>query len=517
MTNKFIESIENVENTAYTENGGVAFKHTDSNLLDLNFKVPQLRQLAIDGDFNELHKMFNKAYLEDKKHSVQWLFFLRDIREGLGERSSFRSLFKILCIKNNDLGRALIPYISKYGRWDDVVNSIGISNSINNEIFKLIKDQLISDLAVANSGENKSISLLGKWLPSENASSNVTKRLAIIIQRAIGYTPKEYRKTLSQLRAYLDVVEVKTSNNSWDEIKYSAVPSKANILYKDAFLKHDLDRRTEFLASLERGEEKINSNATFPHDITHSYLINKEYGIELKEDATLEEMWKSQKKFDGFKDTLVIRDGSGSMDRPLSRTSDVTAMDVADAITLYCCENNTGVYRNKFITFSSEPEVVDISECHSLCSKLSKLQTYDDCENTDIQRTFTLILNSAMDSKLRQEDLPSTILIISDMEFDLCTSSYDINNGEYKTFEKSFDIFSKEFEEHGYKLPKIAFWNVNSRTNTIPMEENENGVVLVSGFAKDLLEMICSSEIDPYRCLIKKLESGRYDFVNDVM
>ena len=75
---------------------------------------------------------------------------------------------------------------------------------------------------------------------------------------------------------------------------------------------------------------------------------------------------------------------------------------------------------------------------------------------------------------------------------------------------------AKEFAEYGYKLPKLVFWNANSRNNVVPIQQNDNGVILISGFSKNLVEMIVSSDIDPYKALVNVLNSDRYSIIDEL-
>ena len=504
----FITELENNEKS-YTENGSIGYTTTEHRLVDLNFKVPSYRD-KIDSD------LFDKALAEDKSLTLKWLLYLRDIRNGIGERKSFREFVKYLCNSHEDLAFKFISSvdIAEYGRYDDYVwLYVNINSSkIKNEIKDIIYDQIKTD--IINMHEHNNVSLAAKWLPSENASSKETKIIARIVRKEIfNMTSKDYRKTLSSLRSYIDVVEVKMSNNEWEDIDYCKVPSKANLMYGTAFYKHDAERREEYLYNLRNGTTKINAQAMFLHDIVHKYSNKydigwgwiKNDGYEV--DDTLEALWNAQDKCNGFTNTLVVRDGSGSMYTCVPG-SNVSAIDVTDALTLYCAENNEGQFHNKFITFSNRPKVIDVNGKDTLFDKLSFLREYDDCSNTNIEKVFKLILDTAVKAGMVQQDLPQTILIISDMEFDCQVSG--------KKDEVMFESFAKEYEANGYKLPKLVFWNVNSRTNTVPITKNDNGVILISGFSKNLMEMVMSSESDPYKALVKVLSTDRYSCVDKV-
>lgn len=501
----FMKMVENNEKTV-TENGAVGFKTTGSKVVDLNFRIPSFRR-GIDKE------LFDKAIKEDAKLTMKWLLFLRDVREGVGERKSFRDFFVYLCDKHIDLANKMIKHVdlAEYGRWDDLVD---IAYRTQNEFIRnLILDKIDAQFAedLQNFDRKESVSLLAKWLPSSNASSKTTKSKAKMVYKYLQFTEDNYRRTLSMLRAYIDVVERKMSANEWGDIDYSTVPSKANVNYRNAFEKHDGERREKYLESLKNGETKINANAMFLHDIVHAYIIPGGWVNSVGDyNETLEQLWKAQDKCDGFKDTVVVRDGSGSMTCGVS--GNLTAQEVADAITLYCAENNEGVFKDKFITFGSHAELVDVSHLNSLHDKLEYLEEYTDCSSTNIEGVFDLILETAVKNSVPQEDMPKTVLIVSDMEFNAAQGNYYEDHDNATLFES----IAEDYKNEGYKLPRLVFWNVNSRTNTVPLTQNENGVILISGFSKNLMDMVMSSELDPYKALVKQLNTKRYEVVEDV-
>lgn len=502
--NNMKETLNNgISNISYTENGAVGFSSTGKNILDLNFAVASLRTKPE----SEIEMRYEKAYADDVLLALKWLFFARDVRGGLGEKRTPRTIFRYLAQTQPKIAKAIIPLIPEYGRWDDMFAFFGTELQ-NDAVVEIVK-QFNSDLLKRKN--NKPISLLAKWMPSENASSKTTKKRARIIREVMGYSSREYRKTLSDLRGYLKVVEKKMSSGEWKEINYEAVPSKANVLYRNAFLKHDEDRRRSYLESLAKGEAKINSSVNFPHDIVHAYSKGyRGWGIPtIKIDEALEALWKALPDMVGENEnTLVVRDGSGSMTTTIDSNARTTALDVSTALAVYFAERAGGEFKNKFITFSSRPKFIDLSKCKTLADKLRKCYAEDDCSNTNIEATFDLILDTAITHHLTQEDLPKNILIVSDMEFDGATSfGWNADKRRMKTL---FETIEDKFKQHGYMMPRLVFWNVNSRTETIPVKENTLGVALVSGFSVNICKMVLSGELDPYKCLVSQLEVERY-------
>jgi hypothetical protein len=494
---------QTVNNVSITENGMVGYKTTYHPLLDMNFKITSYRNKTDKEIIADLKQVLNS---EDSSYVLRFLFMVRDVREGLGERRLFRLCIKELLnhnfVNKEEIVKDIINnLISEYGRYDDLFVFIGTEYESN--VIKKIRNQLSED--IDNQSNNKPISLLAKWLPSENASSRETKSLARKIMNELGASPRQYRKVLSSLRAYLKVTEVQTSANDWSNIDYNIVPSKANLKYKNAFLRHDEARRREYLAKLAVGDKsvKINSSVNYPHDIAMKYRNGGGwYSTVGAYDETLEQLWKNLPQMKGMENTIVVRDGSGSMYQPVQVGNTVQAIDVATALTIYCAERLNAEFKDKFITFSSRPQMVDLSNYSSLHSKLNHLRSYSDCSNTNLEAVFDLILKTAKDHNMKQEDIPSQILIVSDMEFDGATTNRNMGN--------VIELAQRNFESAGYKLPKLVFWNVCSRTNTIPCKHNENGVLLVSGFSVNVLKMVMNGETDPYKALLKELNSERY-------
>lgn len=506
MQNEMLENF----NHSITENGAVGYRTTGKSLLDINFAVASLRSATE----NEIIERFKRAFFEDKILAMKWLFFARDIRGGLGERRLFRAVMGFVADYEPAMVEKVIPLIPEYGRFDDMWTLLD-DEKICPVVMEYVKKQLDSD--IKNCNENKPVSLLAKWLPSCNASSASSKKYSKIVRQYFDMTESAYRKTLSRLRKYIDVVEVKMSAKEWGDIKYEAVPSRANLIYNKAFLRNDKERRREFLAQLEKGEVKINAGTLFPHDIVHQYCCGRGYyRTELKEyDATIERLWKNLPDLvEGCGNTIVVADGSGSMMTTVGGAS-ATALEVANALAIYFAERSSGEFKDKYITFSSRPQFVDFSRGQSLRDKISIALGYSEVSNTNIEAVFDLILNTAIRNNMRQEDIPANILIISDMEFDgaVCCNGRSCGGVSANLFK----VIETKYRSAGYKIPRLVFWNVNSRTNTIPVRENDMGVALVSGFSVNICKMVMSGKTDPFECLLETLNSERYQPVEDAL
>lgn len=486
-------------NYSMTENGALGYRTTTHPLLDLNFAVSSLRSASED----KIAQMFRSAFVDDPEIAVKWLFYARDVRGGLGERRLFRIILEDLAQTYPEVAKRILTLVPIYGRYDDLWELL--DSELSDQVIELIAECLKTDEAMMELG--KPITLLAKWLPSTNAGTKA-RDLAIKISSSMRLTENQYRRKLSKLRKYLDIVESKMCAGDWSEIDYSRVPSRAALIYKNAFAKHDEARYNEYLESVASGESKINAGALFPHDIVNKYVVGDQ--VNIPKDATLEELWKALPTVDlSGKRVLVVRDGSWSMtNKAGGPNSKVSCLTICTALTIYFAERIDGEFHDKFITFSSHPQLIDLAGANNLHDKLVKCYSHTDCSNTDINAVFQLILTTAVDAGMKQEDLPENILILSDMEFD---------GRSFHWSERLFDSIAKDYESAGYKLPRLIFWNLNSRTETIPMIHNEMGLVLTSGFSQNSAKMIMSMELDPMKALLDILNSERYEAVSEAL
>ena len=524
-----------------TDNGANAYSTIGNKLVDFNFASSSFRDIVVNNkDKENIWLKFKDCLNDDIVHSLEYLLYIRDIESGLGERDTFRYLLFNTILETGIVELLNIP-LADYGRWDDYVElyfmassalsvyypdktcntknkpiprdrKFYILNRIKETILNIIKTQLKEDYdkvisfnKKSSSDSKPSISLLAKWLPSVKTSSEKSVIRAKKLCKALGLTEKKYRLRLSTIRKYLNVVEVKMSSNKWKYINYELVPSKANMLYSSAFLTHDRDRREKFLKNVACGKSELKTSTLYPYEII------KKADNHIYENEDLELIWSNYIKESKFNldNTIVVRDGSGSMESYILNNK-VSCLDIANSITLLASNYCKGDFHNKFITFSSTPELVDLSNQKSLKEKLKYMNRYDDCTNTNIKSVFDLLLKIALKNNVKNSDLPKNILIVSDMEFDHVTDcrSFFTNNYTNKT---PIEEIKSKFNEHGYDLPKLIFWNVESTTNIkVPIKENKNGVILVSGFSKSIFEIVTSNELDPVKALFNVLEKERF-------
>ena len=502
----FINALKETSNLTTSTNGATMYSSTFNPLLDFNFKISSYRNGDKDSRFLNITEDWRKV-LEDTSISdeikIKYLFYLRDAREGIGERDTFRTAMLTTLNVGTKNQRTLaiksLKYLSEFGRWDDLLHLYNITAEANMEIESIIRNQWVEDLH--NYKQNKPISLLAKWLPSINSHSVQTKAEAKKWCKILGLSEPAYRKSLSMLRSYLNIVERNMSSKEYEKINYSEVPSKAALLYKDAFKRNDAERYIKYLEDLKANKNGVKVNAS----VTMPYEIIKKYRGCHSEDTLLEEAWKAIPCED-ISNTLVIRDGSGSMTWNDIGNTGCKPIDFATSLAIFFAEHSKGEFKDKFITFSSRPQFVDLSDCNNLREKIWKAYRYSDCSNTNLEATFDLILNTAIRHNLTQEDLPKNLLIISDMHFDAATTAHSSAYTLMETIEQKFAVY-------GYKLPRLVFWQITS-TNHVVFPQIKGNVTLISGFSQNNYKMIMSGKLDPWECLLEVINSPRYEILS---
>ena len=480
-----LEMLKKESNYTFTENGALTYKSTLSHCLDLFATIGALR----NANEERIIDIFQKAYAEDSDLAMKILFFARDIRGGLGERKVFRIIFNWLAKNHKASVFKNLSNVAEFGRYDDLM--VLLSSPCQTAMLDYIKEQLHKDLEAARANDLQNISLLAKWLPSVNTSNEASVKQAKIIARRLNMQERDYRKTLSYLREKINIIEnnLRTKDYSFD---YSKQPSGAMLKYRQAFWRNDEERYSTFLESVAKGESKINTGAITPHQIVEP-LINTYQSEESKK--SLDIAWNALEDFTNAENSLVVVDGSGSM-----YSGQPYAISIALSLGIYFAERNKGKFKNHFITFSENPQLVEIKG-KDIAEKVRYCEAFNEVANTNIQRVFELILYTALNNNVPQEELPSTLYFITDMEFDSCTKA-----GNHTNFERAKILF----EQYGYKLPKVVFWNVQSRTNQQPVRMHDSGAILVSGYSPRIFGMLTSNCLDPYTFMMESINQERY-------
>ncbi len=485
-----LEFLKKEANKTYTENGAVTYASTMSDCLDLFATIGALRSASEE----DIIGRFTRAYAENPDIATKILFYARDIRGGLGERRAFRTILGYLAKNESETVRKNIANVAEYGRFDDLLVLMG--TPCEEMLTEYIKGQLDKDMQAL--AENGNVSLLAKWLPSVNASNKETVITAKRLARKMGYTDAKYRKALSLLRAHIKIIENNLRQKDYT-FDYEKQASKALYKYRQAFCRNDAVRYEAFLDKATTDPTVMHTGTLTPYDIV-APIVDRSYGrgsFTESERKSLDVTWNALENYAGSENALAVVDGSGSMYggyRPLPAA-------IAESLGIYFAEHNMGAFKGHFITFSTRPQLVEVKG-RDIVEKMNYCMSFNECSNTDLSEVFALILSTANKNKIKREDMPGRIYIISDMEFDACA-----NNSSLSVFEYS----KRAFKVFGYDLPEVVFWNVNSRNRQQPVTMNEQGVILVSGCTPQIFSMIENNNLDPYSYMMKIISSERYE------
>ena len=490
-----LNAINNESNRTYTENGAVTLISTYSDCLDLFATVGALRKAPEQ----EILDRFIRAYTEDPDTAMKILFFARDVRGGLGERRVFRTVMTYLAAQEPASVRKNIEYFGEYGRFDDLLALMG--TPCEPEMLAYVAKQFAADLEALTAGGN--VSLLAKWLPSVNASNGAAVAMAKRIARSLGLTDREYRKAVVALRAKIRIIENNLREKDYT-FDYAKQPSKAMFKYRAAFMRNDGERYGEYINKVNKGEAKLHAGTVMPYELVDPYLNGSWYynrtsmrDITEEEKRVLNATWASLPDFGGTENALAVVDTSGSM---YCSTSPKPA-SVALSLGLYFAERNKGLFHNHFIEFSRDAKLIEIKG-ETFADRLRYVASFNEVADTNVEAVFDLILRAAVRNRIPQEELPATLYLISDMEFNFCVRNAGATN---------FENAKRKYEAHGYRLPNVVFWNVQSRNRQQPVTMNEQGVALVSGCTPRLFSMVASGNIDPYRFMMEVVGSARYE------
>lgn len=479
--------INNKMNNALTLNGAVTNRTSGSFCLDLFFRAGAMRSASEE----DIAAAVIRAYAEDPVKTLKIVFFARDVRGGLGERRFFRTAVKALAAYAPAAVERNIPLFAEYGRYDDLISLLG--TQCENKAVEIIRERLNADIkSMENSGQ---ISLLAKWLPSVNTSSAAARANARTLAKRLGHTEKHYRQTLSKLRKYSDILENRLRERDYT-FDYDKQPSCAMLKYRQAFLRNDSERYTSYLNAVNSGEAKLNAGTLFPYDIIRACLGGE---ISEQEKLSLDTTWRNLSAYGESGNAIAVVDGSGSM--TYAPRNNVRPIDAALSLGIYFAEHNKGAFANHFITFSAAPRLVEIKGA-DIVEKTRYCATFNEIANTNLEATFRLILSAAVNNNVKQSEMPERMYIISDMEFDYC-----VLGGNDSTL---FDTMKALYAEHGYNLPEVVFWNVNSIQENFPVKISDTGAALVSGFSPAIFDMVIGGEISPETVMNSVLESERY-------
>lgn len=514
MSNKFMNGLSATNAFGYTENGAVKRTTSGAALYDM-FALGAAYRSRSEADCVLL---FKNAYMEDPAYALKCLFYIGDVREGQGERRFFRVCYRWLIANDEDAARRNLKYIPEFKRWDDLIK-VCYNTRLWQDAVAIVRTQLAADVESLMRSPKEAVSLLAKWMPSENASSRETCALANALRSALGWTHKQYRTILSRLRERSNVLERLMSAGKWDEIEFDAIPSKAGIKYKNAFARHDIERmksETAVQSYEDFAKDKnttVNAGTLYPYEVVDKAIktmyrgyYNRNVALDDTDRLMVNKYWDNLTDYfkDASLDALAVVDTSASM-----RRSDAAApINVAISLGMYCAERAKGPYSGHYVSFSRTPKLVKVQGA-DFCDKVKRIYDANLCENTNIEATFDMLLDVAMRNGCTQEDLPKTIIVISDMEFDQARGYYRWDKkSETSTLMENIE---KKWNHYGYKMPKLIFWNVDARSDNFAMEVKD-GISFVSGCSPVIFKQVMTGKT-AYDLMYEVLNSKRYSAI----
>lgn len=484
-----------------TENGALTNISTSSSVLDLFALGGAVRNRGVQ----EVRDLIDSAWKEDKMMALRAIMFLSDIRQGQGERDFFKTSISYIIQHEPLLAAKLLELIPEYSRWDLVYEYVGTSLEVS--MFRFIKEQFTKDLSAPNP------SLLGKWLKSANTSSEESRKLGRATAAAFGMTEKQYRKALSTLRAKIGVVEKSMSAQEWEKIEVSTLPGMAYSRYMQAWKRHIPAKLERYLTDVSEGKVEMKTSVLYPHNVMKAAIAayaqdydyrHGSFSLRINDPIALKSaqlQWENLPDYvAGEKEYIIpVIDTSGSMETNIDSGS-TTAMLVAQSLGIYLSERLAGPFKDHYITFSEMPILAKLKG-EDIARKYLNMEAI--ISSTNIEAVFSLILDTAIKNKVSVEEMPSKIVIFSDMEFNQAVKG--------RADVTLFDSVKERFEAAGYSMPQVIFWNLCARHDQFPVNSHETGTALVSGYSPVTFKFMLGEKIpSPYENMLKVLNQPRY-------
>lgn len=454
-----------------TNEGAEAYEHSLYHALEFFSKAGSLftNRQSFYGQEESALGLFQKIWIVDKKLAMKLLLWLRDCRGGAGNRSGARECYRWLAETDPDWLIANIGWLPLVGRWDDL-----------RSLFHTYAEESAAELWTE--ALRKKDVLAAKW----------ADRTDYPIRYRFNMKIGPFRRFLAHLRKE-HIVEHKMCTKRWNEIEYKKVPSVAMSRYTKAFGRNDEERFNAYKNSLVEGETTVHADVLFPHDCVRTVRNGDEDIANAQFDALPNYMEGTDEK------VIVISDTSGSMDIPVSGS--VRAVDISQGLALYCSAKipETNPFHKKFIAFCSESEFKNWSG-FSFSKAINTRHFFNGAiGSTHIDTALNLILETAKFFTLSQEQMPTMLLIVSDMQF------HQGVGGKGTEVEKCLKLW----DDAGYKRPKIVYWNTAGYIGSQDKAFSKD-IGMVSGFSPSILKAILQGEeFTPYAIMLRMLE--KYD------
>tara|TARA_Y100000592_G_scaffold24798_1_gene38836 strand:+ start:11127 stop:12518 length:1392 start_codon:yes stop_codon:yes gene_type:complete len=407
-------------------------------------------------DYSSVNEWFS-VFREDQELAFKLLFWSRDPRGGAGNRGLFRKIISSGAVKHPEFTRwmdANLDRIPEYGRFDDVRSLYGTP----------LEQSALDFLA-----ENVGHALCAKWMDRKD----------VRLRDVLNLTSKEYRKLLVKNS---NTVEALMCSKSWNDIDFGAVPSIASVRYINSFMRNDKDR---YLMHIEKNG--IPAATAFPHE------ARRLLGAKV-DDSIIEAFWTSLPNYIKSDERILpMIDVSGSM--TCEASGSISCMDVAVSLGMYCSDQLEGEMHRRYLTFDSVPRLKSWHD-KTVAEALRDIDHDDWGMSTNIALGLDSILEHAQMFNVAKDQMPTALMILSDMQFDECTS---VRHSELTVVEDSL----RKWVDAGFDKPAVIYWNINGYAGQ-PVTDLNN-LALISGFSpaimQHVLENLEAAKADPEKAL----------------
>lgn len=477
--NAFVKATENQTPETLTENGAVTYTTSANKNVDLFFAIGALRGQGSD----RLTRLFEAAYQENPEYALRILSWVRDVRGGAGERQIFRDVLRYLEVHHSDALDRIFDKIPEIGRWDDL-------QAFQSTEFRTRALEAYAKALTDGHG------LAAKWAPRKG-------EFAEALRAHMGLTPKKYRKLVVNLT---QVVETAMCAKDYSAINYSHVPSVAAARYRKAFYRNDEANYKAYVEKLKSGDKtvKVNAGAVYPYDVLKTLFNGGAYSAYNTEMSKTDRdfivaQWEALQNFLGNETILPVVDVSGSMYSPCG--GNLTCIEVAVSLGLYLADKQTGPFAGMYLSFSDKPVLSKLKG--DVVSKVKQMLSDHVGFSTNLEASFAEILKVAKAGNVPQEDMPAYVVVLSDMEFNA-----------FSNRQSALRNIRAQYAAAGYELPKLVWWNIQSRQDNVPVRFDQNGNALISGFSPSIMKSVLAGRtITPEGIMLETIMQPRYDLL----
>ena len=491
-----------------TSNGDTALASTLNAHLDLFGRVGNINKSD-----SEIQRLFRLALQENPDLAIRLMLHTRDIREGKGRKAVFQDMLDIVLetygYSNGNITDVVLSMIPEMGYFKDLLN-------IKSPTLRMVAIRKYMVPAILSGNK-----LAAKWAPRATGKSKIAK-LAPILMHELGLI-EDYKmklrdidpRALTQYNRLLsdnsETIEQYITRKDWENIRFDHIPSRAFMRHSRTLKKFANEYLQTYLDKVTKGEAKINAGtgALYPHDIAaasdyrstnYSYRSRKSNVDPRQLNAQFDQLIKDS-NIEGK--ILPMCDISASMYCPTGlRTAgnSIDCMDVSIGLSAFLARSNKGAFGDLVLSFTDVPRFIDLSDKKTAISMFNAIIGTRPGYSTNIDRAIKTILDHAVSNNVDVKDMPTHLVIFSDMQF-------NPNYSDSRFLNRCKD----DFKSAGYEMPQILFWNLSqSAKSAIPVSKYDENIALVSGFDTTILNGIFDGSLNPMNVMLEVLMKDRY-------